>query len=122
MKNSGDSLTKPDGDDESTLHWAQVEAEIDLYNKVAVVSGKMIDPLETSPLGFWKENAASFPNLARVSRLVYQIQASSVASERFFSATGLICSARRSSLTSGTTKLLVNEKYYLSRHGSLFKK
>jgi hypothetical protein len=52
MENSGDSLTKPDGDDESTLHWAQFEAEIDLYNKVAVVSGKMIDPLETSPLVF----------------------------------------------------------------------
>jgi hypothetical protein len=50
MENSGESLTKPDDDDYSTLHWAQVEAEIDLYKKVAVVSGKINEALETSPL------------------------------------------------------------------------
>jgi hAT family C-terminal dimerisation region len=96
MENSGDSFTKPDDDYDSTLHWAQVEAEIDLYKKVAVVSGKMNDALETSFLVFWKRNESSFPNLARVSRLVYQVPASSVASERLFSAAGLIRSARRS--------------------------
>jgi hypothetical protein len=38
MENSGDSCTKPDDDEASTLYWAQVEAEIDLYKRVAVVS------------------------------------------------------------------------------------
>jgi hypothetical protein len=74
MENSGDSFTKPDDDDDSTLHWAQVEAEIDLYKKVAVVSVKMSGALETSPLVFWKRNASSFPNLARVSRLITRSQ------------------------------------------------
>jgi hAT family C-terminal dimerisation region len=79
----------------------------------------MSDALETSPLAFWKQNATSFPNLARISRLVYQVPASSVASERLFSAAGLIRSARRSSMTSETTELLVKANDYLRRHGSL---
>jgi hypothetical protein len=53
--NSGDPFKKPD--DEDKIYLAQVEAEIDLYKKFAVVRGKMSDKLETSPLAFWKKNA-----------------------------------------------------------------
>ena len=60
------------------------------------------------PLDWWgSEEAARFPELKKVARFVYCIPATSVASERCFSATGNIASARRSRLAPKRMKELV---------------
>ena len=60
------------------------------------------------PLDWWgSEEAARFPELKKVARFVYCIPATSVASERCFSATGNIASARRSRLAPKRIKELV---------------
>jgi len=54
---------------------------------------------ETQPLGWWAEQADSYPVLSRVARAYLCIPATSAASERVFSTAGNIVTARRARLS-----------------------
>ena len=53
---------------------------------------------EKDVLGWWREHSPALPNLAKLSRQVFSIPASSSASERNFSAAGRTLSEQRSRL------------------------
>lgn len=81
----GANYTTPSTDD--------VEKEVDSFLK---------DPaphVDSSPTQWWKGNAARFPRLAKVAQRFLSIPATSVASERVFSAAGLTVNKLRSRLT-----------------------
>ena len=58
-------------------------------------------------MDWWKLNKNSFPKLARLARRYLSIQATSVPSERLFSAAGQTISKRRSALSSDTADKLL---------------
>lgn len=55
--------------------------------------------LDEDPLLWWKKNSPRFPNIAKVARRYLAINATSVPSERVFSAAGLLVSKLRNSLS-----------------------
>lgn len=57
---------------------------IDRYKEAPTVSRAQ------DPLDWWRENRANFPRLAILAQKFLCVPATSVASERFFSAAGLI--------------------------------
>lgn len=70
----------------------KAENEIDFYLQLPR------EPSEVNPLTYWKKNK-SFPQLAELSEKIHIIQATSVASERAFSAAGQIDTDRRNRLS-----------------------
>ena len=53
----------------------------------------------TGALNFWQQNHKAFPKLACIARRVLAVQATSNIPERLFSHSGLLTSARRTSLS-----------------------
>ncbi len=70
-----------------------VSLEIENFKAVPVQPGLAVDSLK-----WWKTNLHSFPNLARVARLVLAVPATSAPSERMWSEAGLIVRAKRASM------------------------
>jgi hypothetical protein len=60
------------------------------------------DALGRSATAFWEVHATSFPLLRRLARIVLVAQASSAASERIWSAAGLMSSGNRASVSAST--------------------
>ena len=54
---------------------------------------------ETDALNFWQQNHKAFPKLACIPRRVLAVQVTSTIPERLFSHSGLLMSARRTSLS-----------------------
>ena len=71
---------------------ALVEAEVQQYKSCPPVA------LDVHPLQWWKDQALKFPILSRVAKKYLCIPATSVPSERVFSAAGNIISSQRSRL------------------------
>jgi hypothetical protein len=71
--------------------------------------------LDCTAEGWWKENAASYPRLARLARLYLTHSASSVAVESMFSTMGLLRNGRRVSLAPHTANdvLFVHDNFRL---------
>jgi hypothetical protein len=70
---------------------------------------------DTEVLDWWKHHQFSYPGTATVARQFLAIPATSVASERLFSATGRLISKLRSRLLPETAEMLV----FLNRNSSL---
>lgn len=62
---------------------------------------------EKDPLTWWKTHESTLPHLAHAAKKYLCIAASSCASERVFSTSGLICSPRRARLTEEHIDMLV---------------
>lgn len=62
---------------------------------------------EAEVIQFWKENSASFPRLAKVTRVMFSIPSGSARVERVFSAAGLLSRNHRMSLKPQTLSRLV---------------
>uniref|UniRef100_A0A671RC50 BED-type domain-containing protein n=1 Tax=Sinocyclocheilus anshuiensis TaxID=1608454 RepID=A0A671RC50_9TELE len=62
---------------------------------------------EEDPLTWWRTHETTLPHLAQFAKKYLCISASSSASERVFSTSGLICSARRARLTEEHIDMLV---------------
>jgi hypothetical protein len=70
-----------------------VSIEIENFKLVQVQPDLSFNTLE-----WWKANSQSFPNLAKVARLVLAVPATSAPSERMWSEAGLVVRAKRASL------------------------
>ncbi|XP_075712391.1 E3 SUMO-protein ligase ZBED1-like [Rhinoderma darwinii] len=79
----------------------KLSSEFMLYSQM-----KEISP-EEDPLAWWQRHATSLPNLAHFAKAYLCVPASSCASERVFSTSGLICSPRRMRLTEDHIDTLV---------------
>ena len=66
------------------------------------VAGKPSDALK-----WWRAEAPNYPNLARLTRRVLCVPATSAPSERLFSVAGLTVSKKRSRLSDNAVTLLV---------------
>lgn len=75
------------------LSHSKLKDEYQVYEKMPEISA------EEDPLSWWKTNASTLPQLSDFARKYLCIAASSCASERVFSTSGLIVSPRRSRLT-----------------------
>jgi len=64
-------------------------------------------PLGSSPFSWWKHHEVEFPLLSNIARSVLHIPATSVPSERVFSAAGDIVTATRNCLSSEIVDVLV---------------
>lgn len=80
------------------------EKEVNLYRSLPVAA-KDLEPLQ-----WWQQNKTTFPTLAKLSKRYLCIPATSVPSEREFSAAGNIVSAKRNCLKPGK----VNELCFLA--------
>jgi len=78
---------------DSTSRDVQLATEFLLYKRIPQISAS------EDPLTWWKNHAATLPILAHFARHYLCIPASSYASERVFSTSGIICSPRRVRLT-----------------------
>uniref|UniRef100_A0A671SCA6 BED-type domain-containing protein n=1 Tax=Sinocyclocheilus anshuiensis TaxID=1608454 RepID=A0A671SCA6_9TELE len=75
--------------------------EFSVYEKMPEISA------EEDPLTWWRTHETTLPHLAQFAKKYLCISASSSASERVFSTSGLICSARRARLTEEHIDMLV---------------
>ena len=80
---------------------SSVEHEVNSYLQTPPSSSK------TYPLTWWKDNAASFPNLARLALRYLSVPATSTSSERAYSAAGILTTGRRGALSSENVDRLV---------------
>lgn len=71
--------------------------------------------INADPLVWWCDNSARFPHLARLARVHMCIAATSVPSERVFSAAGNLVNAKRACLSSDNVDKLIflNKNYKL---------
>ena len=85
------------------------ENEMDIRCNAELACYKSEDPLMTggNVFTFWKERQAKLPLLSGLANKFLSIPASSVPSERIFSAAGLIISARRSCLKPSNADKLI---------------
>jgi len=77
-----------------------VKEEIKVYLSLPSI------PAEGDPLVWWRGHASELPHLARIARKLLCIPATSVPSERLFSASGHIVSPRRSLLKPDKVNML----------------
>jgi len=68
--------------------------------------------LQDNPLAWWRENEKEYPLLARIAKRYLCVPGTSIASERVFSTTGDIVTAKRSCLSSEH----VNELLFLIKN------
>ena len=73
--------------------------KIKLEKEIALYFGEERLCLDDEPLTWWKDNARRFPTMAVLARRYLAVPATSVPSERVFSAAGLLVTKLRSSLT-----------------------
>ena len=90
----------------------KLNGEFLVYSKMPELSA------DEDPLIWWKINGGPIPQLAEFARRYLCIAASSCASERVFSVSGIIVSPRRSRLTQDNVNMLV----FLSKNLELAKK
>lgn len=64
-------------------------------------------PMSSDPLLWWKEHQCSYPILSNIAKYFLAIPATSVASERVFSAAGDIVNAQRAVLSPENVDLLI---------------
>jgi hypothetical protein len=84
----------------------QIQNELLLYDEVSEVA------IDSSPLLWWKKNCDCFKHLAELAKKYLCIAATSVASERVFSTSGNVVSAKRSRLDPDT----VNQLTFLAKN------
>ena len=80
---------------------SDAEAEVTQY-----FTGKPAHP-STDPLQWWKTNCYRFPGIAKVAKKILCIPATSVPSERIFSAAGIIVNKLRASLSNDNVDALI---------------
>ena len=96
-------------EDEDTPSTAE-ESEVTTYLKT-----KRIER-QRNPLLWWKMQEAIFPRLAKLTRKILCIPATSVPSERVFSKTGELVSARRANIKACNVDMIVFlNKIYMER-------
>ncbi|XP_076876762.1 E3 SUMO-protein ligase ZBED1-like [Brachyhypopomus gauderio] len=93
-------LQRSNQEDEDEKQNQEVQKEVLQYFGEHPLSKK------ENPLQWWRENAARYPNLAKLAKSFLSIPATSSPSERLFSAAGNIASKRRASLTSDNVNML----------------
>jgi hypothetical protein len=77
----------------------QLTNELQSYLAEPILKQSDVNVISSAdPFKWWAVNCGRFPNVARVSRMYLAIPATSVASERLFSAAGLTVGNRRCSL------------------------
>ncbi|XP_059367736.1 E3 SUMO-protein ligase ZBED1-like [Carassius carassius] len=89
------------GDHYTTQCEAGIEAELQNFLR------ETPPPLNCTPTDWWKVNGIRFPGLAKLARRYLCIPATSVPSERVFSAAGLTVTRLRSRLTSDHVNMLI---------------
>lgn len=82
-------------------------AETELKNEFSVYEKMPEISAGEDPLTWWSTHETTLPHLAQFAKKYLCISASSSASERVFSTSGLICSARRARLTEEHIDMLV---------------
>lgn len=82
-------------------------AETELKNEFSVYEKMPEISAGEDPLTWWRTHETTLPHLAQFAKKYLCISASSSASERVFSTSGLICSARRARLTEEHIDMLV---------------
>jgi len=75
--------------------------------------------LESSPTSWWRDNAATFPDVAVVARRYLSAPATSVPSERLFSSAGLVYTDRRNRLLPERAEQLLFVKHNLFSVGDI---
>lgn len=78
-----------------------VEEEVAFYQAAAGI------PVDGDPLEWWRKNECNYPHIARMARRYLAVPATSVPSERVFSAAGDIVSAKRSTLSPENADILI---------------
>ena len=79
-------------------------------------SDKNFDPLSTDCLEFWRLHHEKYPILSQIARRLLCYQATSVPSERLFSAAGYMVWDRRASLhPEKVNKIMVINQYQMKR-------
>ncbi len=76
----------------------QMSNELQAYLSEPILVNCQGASSSTDPLKWWNTNRSRFPNVARVARIYLSIPATSVSSERLFSAAGVMMGTRRCSL------------------------
>lgn len=85
----------------------EVSLSIKLEQEVEAYMSEAPAPGAADPLQWWKSNAARLPHLAKVAKAVLCVPATSVPSERVFSAAGHIVSKRRAGLSEDSVDALI---------------
>ncbi len=80
---------------------ADIKEEVASY---LAASGITVDG---DPLTWWKSNECKYPHIAKMARCYLAVPGSSVPSERVFSTTGDIVTAKRSTLSPDNVDILV---------------
>ena len=76
--------------------------ELDTYLQLDLTKCTYSQETNDNPLMFWKEQEFLLPNLAKLSKKLFAIPASSAAVERSFSAAGYTISQRRTNINPST--------------------
>lgn len=97
-KKHGDDTSAASADDDPECRFRN---ELTLYETMPELSA------EKDPLTWWRTHESTLPTLAHLAKKYLCIAASSCASERVFSTSGLICSPRRARLTEEHIDMLV---------------
>ena len=100
-KKKGTDETAPASTPPQLTPREKIEKELNLYMGQPEASSGV------NPLDWWKTRAAMLPLLSQIARRYLGIPATSCASERVFSSSGLICNAKRSTLNADNVEMLV---------------
>lgn len=87
-----------------------------IKGEMAVYKSEKTLNINSDPLAWWQVNAPRFPHLATLARIHMVVAATSVPSERIFSAAGNLINAKRACLSSPVVDRLIflnkNCKYF----------
>lgn len=95
------------GDGYATHHDTDINAEFQNFLR------ETPPPLECTPTDWWRDHGVRFPRLAKLAKRYLSIPATSVPSERVFSAAGLTVTRIRSRLTPEHVNMLI----FLNKNG-----